>query len=53
MSDSFEGGCACGSIRYVCTAKPVVSFNCHCRACQRFTGSAFMSGILVPRKPSS
>jgi hypothetical protein len=48
MSDPFEGGCACGAIRYVCAAQPVASFNCHCRACQRFTGSAFISGILVP-----
>ncbi len=48
MSDSFKGGCACGTIQYVCTAKPVTSFNCHCRACQRYSGSAFISGILVP-----
>ena len=48
MSDSFRGGCACGAIQYECTAEPVFSFNCHCRACQRFTGSAFISGIAVP-----
>ena len=48
MSDLFQGGCACGAIRYACAAKPIVSFNCHCRACQIFTGSAFISGILVP-----
>jgi hypothetical protein len=48
MPDSFQGGCACGAIQYRCTAKPIVSFNCHCRACQRFTGSAFMSAIVVP-----
>src|ERR1044071_9446852 len=48
MADSFEGGCACGAIRYVCNGKPVASFNCHCRSCQRFTGSGFMSGLAVP-----
>src|ERR1044072_5549814 len=48
MSDTFHGGCACGAIQYECTAEPVFSFNCHCRACQRFTGSAFISGIAVP-----
>ncbi len=47
MTDTFEGGCACGAIRYKCSAEPVASFNCHCRACQRFTGSAYMSGVLV------
>jgi hypothetical protein len=48
MPDSFEGGCACGAIRYECASKPVTSFNCHCRDCQRFTGSAYISGVLVP-----
>lgn len=48
MTDSFQGGCACGAIRYECASKPIASFNCHCRACQRFTGSAYISGVLVP-----
>jgi hypothetical protein len=48
MTDTFRGGCACGAIQYECTTEPVFSFNCHCRACQRFTGSAFISGIAVP-----
>ncbi len=48
MPDSFQGGCARGAIQYRCTAKPVVSFNCHCRACQQVTGSAYSSGIAVP-----
>lgn len=48
MPDSFEGGCACGAIRYECASRPVTSFNCHCRECQRFTGSAYVSGALIP-----
>jgi hypothetical protein len=48
MGESFKGGCACGAIQYVCTSKPIGAFNCHCRDCQRFTGSAFISGMLVP-----
>ena len=48
MSEPFQGGCACGAIRYECRAQPVASFNCHCRACQQFTGSAFISGMLMP-----
>jgi hypothetical protein len=48
MPDTIQGGCACGAVRYECASQPVVSFNCHCRACQRFTGSAYISGILVP-----
>jgi hypothetical protein len=47
MTDTFEGGCACGAIRYKCRAELVASFNGHCRACQRFTGSTYVSGVLV------
>jgi hypothetical protein len=41
MSPPSSGGCACGAIRYECTADPLFSLNCHCRDCQRETGSAF------------
>jgi hypothetical protein len=41
MSYSFTGGCACGAIRYECTGEPLFSLNCHCRDCQRETGSAY------------
>jgi hypothetical protein len=44
-----SGGCACGAIRYECSVEPLASFNCHCRDCQRETGSAFASIIAVPR----
>jgi hypothetical protein len=47
MPNSFQGGCACGAVRYECAAPPMASFNCHCRDCQRFTGSAFSSEILM------
>jgi len=48
MSEFFTGGCACGAIRYSCSGNSVASFNCHCRACQRYTGSAFISASLYP-----
>jgi hypothetical protein len=43
------GGCACGGIRYEFSAEPVASFNCHCRDCQRATGSAFAALLFVPK----
>lgn len=46
--DSFSGGCACGGIRYECSARPVLSFNCHCLDCQRAGGGAFASVLIVP-----
>lgn len=42
------GGCACGAIRYECSAAPLRSVNCHCRDYQRATGSAYYAELLVP-----
>src|SRR5215471_9521214 len=51
MSASFSGGCACGAIRYECSADPFVALNCHCRACQQASGSAYAAVVLVPAAP--
>lgn len=37
-----EGGCLCGEVRYVVHAAPRRVTMCHCRFCQRATGSAYM-----------
>jgi len=44
---SFSGGCACGSIGYVCSRAPVATLNCHCLDCQRSSGAPFASGFIV------
>lgn len=38
MADQLKGGCFCGAIRYVVTSKPRLKAQCHCRACQYFSG---------------
>src|ERR1700759_1509556 len=38
----YRGGCLCGAIRYVVSAPPIQIIFCHCRFCQRATGSAYM-----------
>jgi hypothetical protein len=40
--DIHAGGCLCGALRYETLAKPARTTFCHCRFCQRATGSAFM-----------
>jgi hypothetical protein len=41
MTVSLKGGCACKNIRYECAEEPIVQLICHCRDCQRASGSAF------------
>ncbi len=37
-----EGGCLCGDVRYATLAMPSRVTVCHCRFCQKATGSAYM-----------
>jgi hypothetical protein len=50
MSDEvFSGGCACGAIRYGAFGQARYMGNCHCRDCQRATGSAYFPAVLIKR----
>lgn len=42
-----EGGCNCGGVRYQIEGKPVVVAQCHCKNCQRHSGSAFSVNLMV------
>ncbi|MGR8929695.1 MAG: GFA family protein [Gammaproteobacteria bacterium] len=46
----YSGGCLCGSVRYECDAQPVIQGNCHCKDCQKATGSAFAPTFFVPEE---
>lgn len=48
LTAPFSGGCACGAVRYECTAEPVLMLHCHCRDCQRSSGGPFSSFVVVP-----
>lgn len=47
-SESLEGGCACGAIRYRIVGTPNDAGFCHCRLCQRTTGAALIAWATVP-----
>jgi len=47
VSVSLEGGCSCGEVRYRLTSEPLFVHCCHCRNCQRQTGSAFVINLLI------
>ncbi|HEX4177449.1 MAG TPA: GFA family protein [Rhizomicrobium sp.] len=47
MADGIEGGCTCRGVRYRMTAPPMIVHCCHCRWCQRETGSAFVINAVV------
>ena len=51
MPAPYTGGCQCGSVRYVLTAEPIRLIDCHCKECQRQSGSAF--GMSMPVKKES
>ena len=44
---SREGGCACGTVRFRLTDDPIVVHCCHCRSCQRESGSAFALNAVI------
>jgi len=42
-----DGGCTCRAVRYRMTSAPLIVHCCHCRWCQRETGSAFVLNALI------
>ena len=42
-----DGGCTCRALRYRLLSAPLIVHCCHCRWCQRETGSAFVLNALI------
>src|SRR5215469_7483029 len=40
MEPNMEGGCTCRQVRYCLIGTPLIVHACHCRWCQRETGTA-------------
>ena len=45
---NISGGCSCGKIRFSADADPAFVAVCHCKACQKASGSAFAVVIALP-----
>jgi hypothetical protein len=46
-ASGLTGGCACEAVRYRLRSAPMFVNCCHCRECQRQTGSAFVINALI------
>jgi hypothetical protein len=43
-----EGGCACGKVRYSAEAEPIFAGLCHCKSCQKTTGTSYSVVVAIP-----
>lgn len=39
----------CGEVRFEIKNEALVSLLCHCKDCQKLSGSAFTSGVVFPK----
>ena len=44
---TLEGGCPCGGVRYRMESPPLFVHCCHCRSCQRETGTSYALNALI------
>jgi len=47
-TDTVEGGCCCGSIRYRVNGEPTNSMICHCRTCRKAAGAPVVAWVTFP-----
>ncbi len=45
-TQSYQGGCLCGAVRYEVDGPPVVVAHCHCINCQKASGSSHSTGAM-------
>lgn len=48
MSTLRSGGCLCGSVRFEARGEPLRTLVCHCKFCQRVTGSSSYAEAMYP-----
>jgi len=50
MEVQHTGHCQCGNVSYEVMGEPVTSHACHCRECQKRTGSAFGVSMVLKKE---
>lgn len=45
---NISGSCMCGTVSYSGSAEPVIQGNCHCKHCQKTTGSGYAALMFFP-----
>ena len=50
MTDIHKGRCQCGAVEYEFTGSPRTVHACHCRECQKRSGSAFGLTMVVNKE---
>ena len=48
MTVVFEGGCLCGSVRYISTTMPSSTVHCCCKDCQKLSGTTHSTHSVIP-----
>ncbi len=46
---TWTGGCLCGEVRYEAKVSTSENWYCHCRMCQKSTGSVISTSAIVPK----
>jgi hypothetical protein len=47
IAEAIDGGCTCRLVRYRMSVPPLIVHCCHCRWCQRETGTAFALNAMI------
>ena len=53
VSISKEAKCSCGALKVICDGEPELISLCHCKACQRRTGTPFGIAAFFPQSSVS
>ena len=48
QSTPMTGSCRCGQVEFEVAAAPLITMACHCRGCQKMSGSAFSLSAAIP-----